>query len=128
MGYVLVVEDDDDTVRLLCQLLKVEGYECAGVKSGTAALTSILVRKPDLLITDLCLPEGDGAQLIQIVRSYFELETLPVIVYTGVSEDPLAERARQLGARVLTKAKTTPAELLAVVAEITKKGARVRVS
>ena len=118
MGDVLVVEDNDDTARLLCQILRAEGYESAGVENGSAALKSILARKPDLLITDLCLPEGDGAQLIQLVRSYFGLEKLPVIVYTGISEDPLAERAKQLGARVLTKAKTTPTELLAVVADM----------
>jgi DNA-binding NarL/FixJ family response regulator len=51
---------------------------------------------PDVVILDLLMPEMDGPSFLEVVRSYLRLKTLPVVVLTGLSDDPMIERAQAL--------------------------------
>jgi CheY-like chemotaxis protein len=116
MAYILVVEDDADTMELLCQVLRKAGHEVKGVPNGKEALLIVLNRIPDLVILDMFMPDMDGAGLLEILRSYLRLGSLPVIVYTGLPDSPLAERARHLRVNtMLIKGKATFDDIIAAV-------------
>jgi CheY-like chemotaxis protein len=62
------------------------------------------------------MPYMDGPSLLEVLRSYRRFHALPVVVFTGVSEGPLAERARQLNiSAMFTKGNATLQEIKATV-------------
>jgi CheY-like chemotaxis protein len=116
MAYIMIVEDDADTNELLCQVLHKAGHAVKGVPNGKDALQLILAQIPDMVILDMFMPDMDGAGLLEILRSYLRLGSLPVIVYTGLPESPLAERARHLRVNaILIKGKATFEDIVQTV-------------
>jgi CheY-like chemotaxis protein len=116
MPYILVVDDDAGSGMALCQFLRIAGYEVMAVPNGREALALILARTPDLLILDLFMPEMDGAGLLEILRSYLRLQSLPVIVFTGLPDSPAAERVKHLRVNtMLVKAKASPDDVLRAI-------------
>jgi CheY-like chemotaxis protein len=112
MAYILVVDDDADGRDALCQALTKMGYEVTCVINGREALASILDRTPELLILDLMMPEMDGPSLLEVLRSYLRLQTLPVIVLTALGENPMIDRVRHLKVNaILAKGKATFEEI-----------------
>ncbi len=118
MAYLLVVDDDADSREVLSRYLNRAGYECAGAPNGREALASILTRTPDLVVLDLLMPEMDGTDLVEILRSYLRLQSLPIVVLTAAPESPQAYRAkRQKIKSILSKGKATFEEIHAVIRE-----------
>jgi CheY-like chemotaxis protein len=116
MAYVLVVDDALDTVEPVCALLNRSGHEAVCVPNGREALAAILARTPDIILLDLFMPEMDGASLVELLRSYLRLASLPVIVYTGMADTPAADRVRHLKVNaILMKGRATPQDVLNAV-------------
>ena len=118
MAYLLVVEDDRDARDLFCRSLTRAGHNVKGVPNGRDALQSILERTPDLVVLDLLMPEMDGTDLVEILRSYLRLQSLPIVVVTAAPDSPQAYRARRQKVNaILPKAGATLDEISRVVAE-----------
>ncbi len=97
MPFVLLVDDSPVERRLVGGLMEKELdwlVEYAG--SGTEALTSMQLSLPDLLITDLIMPEMDGLQLVTEVRERYP--QVPVILITAHGSENLAVEALERGA------------------------------
>ena len=118
MAYILVVDDTADSREVLSKSLLQAGHEVESAPNGRDALRSILNRTPDLLVLDLFMPEMDGPSLLEILRSYLRLRSLPVLVWTAFPDSPVAARATALGASaILSKSKTTFADINRVIEE-----------
>ena len=65
---VLVVDDEDDVRDTICATLKVHGYQTVSASDGRNALREVERLRPDLVLTDLFMPELDGIELIAILR------------------------------------------------------------
>ena len=118
MADLLIVDDDADGRDALCQFLELKGHRVRCVSNGQEALQAILDKLPDLVILDLLMPEMDGPSLLEILRSYLRLQALPVVVFTGLPDSPMLERARQLNAKtVLVKSQSTFADIEEAVRE-----------
>jgi CheY-like chemotaxis protein len=96
MARVLVVEDHADSREAISLLLQSAGYEVNAVADGREALASVIDRTPDVVLLDLSLPEMNGVKLVQTVRSYHRLASLPVIVWTGLVDGKLFDEAKSL--------------------------------
>ena len=117
MSYVLIVDDNADACETLGKFLSKAGHEVATASNGQEALDSILTRLPDALVLDLFMPEMDGCDLLSILRSYLRLQALPVIVWTGVPDSPLLDRATRMHINgVCVKGTTSFEEILAAIA------------
>jgi len=81
--YVLVADDSREMCELLEELLAHEGYEVRTVGSGGRALTEMIARRPDLLITDLFMPGMTGFSLRALMLRRPELASVPVIVLSA---------------------------------------------
>lgn len=118
MARLLLVEDDEDSRDALARLLKEAGHRVESVPNGKEALAAILADTPDLVLLDLFMPEMDGAGLLEILRSYLRLQSLPVVVLTGLPDSPMVDRARYLKVNsILVKGKATPQDIIAAVEE-----------
>jgi CheY-like chemotaxis protein len=65
---VLVVENDKDTLEFLCHVLAVEGAVFVCVGSGEEALVAIAQAPPEVLLSDISMPDMDGCELVRRVR------------------------------------------------------------
>lgn len=82
---VLVVDDDDDILRILKDNLELDGYGVETVTTGRGALDSFERLRLDLIVLDLALPDIDG---IQVCRSIREKSDIPIIMLTARDRVP----------------------------------------
>ena len=84
-GRVLVVDDDADTRGMLESLLCQWGYEVVLARNGAEALGLVWAHAADLVLTDLCMPTMDGAELTRRLAVDPNFHHIPIIV---VSAEP----------------------------------------
>jgi len=99
MRRILIVEDDEDLVRLSTHWLERKGYEVEHAPDGETAL-EILESEPlpALVLLDVMLPKIDGFEVLRRIRTDRRTKTLPVVMVTSFSRDRDAARGRELGA------------------------------
>lgn len=79
----MIVEDIDDLRELLAEVLTSEGYHAIMARSGVEAMERMDLVLPDLVITDLTMPEMSGGELVKQMRRTPSLAHVPVIVLTS---------------------------------------------
>lgn len=94
---ILLAEDNPDLRKLYSYLLRADGFEVTAVEDGEEALDQLSRKTPDAVVTDLNMPNMDGLELIQWIRSQEDIAGLPVIAMTAYTEN-MMERARDAGA------------------------------
>ena len=90
---ILVVEDDERTLKLLGQVLRRGGYKSALAKSGLAAVRLLKRAIPVLILLDLKMEPMDGFELLGLLQKYPAARTIPVIVLTGRDSPFYMDRA-----------------------------------
>jgi two-component system, OmpR family, KDP operon response regulator KdpE len=107
---ILVVDDERQITRMLRASLQSSGYEVLTANNGVEGLEKFGSGRPDLIITDLAMPEMNGLELTQAVR---RLDRTPIIVLSVRDTDVMKVKALDEGADdYLTKPFSMP-ELLA---------------
>lgn len=118
MAHILVVDDRPLNRQLLVTLLGYYGHTIAQAEDGVVALAQIEKRRPDLLITDLLMPNMDGEELCRRLRADPVTARLPIIIHTASYR---ARHARQiasvLGVHWVLPKPSDPAEIIALVTE-----------
>ena len=121
-AHILLVEDDIDLAAVV-----IAGFEEANVRVDHAstrhnAIERCLIARPDLLILDLTLPDGDGFSLVDWLRKQPDLRSLPLVVYSGreVSDSEMS-KLRLGPTQFLTKAKVQPHEVEKLVLNIVQR-------
>jgi CheY-like chemotaxis protein len=99
MAQLLVVDDEPDTVRILCLALQILGHQAEGVGTGTAALEVIGESPPDGVLLDVMMPEMDGFETLHRIRTAVGGSHLPVVFVTASAEADLETRAVAAGAQ-----------------------------
>ena len=125
--HALVVDDDADTRELLTTLLKRCGANVTAVASGAQALEALAKMKPDLLISDIGMPNMDGYELIRQVRT-FPPESgggIPAIALTAYAGAEDRRRALHAGFQVYLPKPVEPNELIATVARLAERKGEV---
>lgn len=92
---VLIVEDDDDTRRMVARALRARGYRVDEAANGTIALECWERRRPDVIVLDLGLPDVDGLQIIRRIRRD---ATTPIVILSGRYEEREKVEALERGA------------------------------
>lgn len=95
-GEILIVEDEKDTVELLCYNLGREGYKTAVAMDGSSALELFKKTKPDLVLLDVMLPQPGGRELCRIFRSINE--SVPILMVTALGSEDDRLKGLDLGA------------------------------
>ena len=92
----ILVVDDSLTVRNNIKALLDEDYEVALVESGVAAIRTITLNQPDLILLDYEMPVCDGRQTLEMLRSEKAFEDIPVIFLTGRSDPDSVRKVMSL--------------------------------
>jgi len=93
---ILLVDDEPDMLENCSRILSRQGYACVTAENGRAALAILEHERPDLILTDLKMPEMDGMALLQ--HAHAMDPDLPVIVITGFASIESAVTAVREGA------------------------------
>lgn len=94
---LLIVEDNDDTTRMLRKWLETRGYEVAATDSGWEAVQMVLHGLYDAILMDMSLPGMDGMIAVRLIRTHQELHDVPVVAITAYDKTyPRAEAINSL--------------------------------
>jgi two-component system, cell cycle response regulator DivK len=116
--HILVVEDTEDMSAMLVQLLKRAGYSVALAEDGQSALTQAEEHSPDLILTDLLLPDISGWEVIARLRKMPEFRKTPIIALTALVSPADRERALAVGSNVHIGKPFSPWVLLRSIADL----------
>jgi two-component system KDP operon response regulator KdpE len=122
MHQVLVIDDEPDIRRVLRVLLEANNYRVAEADTAARGVIEARSHKPDLLIVDLGLPDGDGINVIRKVRTW---SPMPILVLSARTMEQEKVAALDAGADdYVTKPFGTP-ELLARVRAALRRNVKV---
>jgi two-component system alkaline phosphatase synthesis response regulator PhoP len=111
LNKVLIVEDDPDIHSFMAMHLNKKGYCCTVVEDGISALEKVLTETYNMIILDMMLPQLDGLQLLQRIRS--RDQELPVLILSARTEIKEKITALELGADDYLTKPFSPDELVA---------------
>jgi len=116
---ILVVEDTEDSRILLEAILTAGGYEVESVVNGMEALQKTRETPPDLIISDILMPEMDGFDLCRQLKLDPQLKSIPFIFYTATYIDERDEKfAMSLGATRFVIKPEDPVKLLKIIEDV----------
>ncbi|EHC18890.1 multi-component transcriptional regulator, winged helix family [Fischerella thermalis JSC-11] len=108
---VLLVEDDPDLAEVLQTLFKLHDINIVHAKTGKEAIRLSQKVKPDLLILDLVLPEGDGFMVVEWLQQHNQLCKIPLMIYSAKQLQESERKRLKLGhTEFLEKGQVTPQE------------------
>jgi CheY-like chemotaxis protein len=115
---ILVVDDDDHIRLLVTKVLQSAGYQVREATNGLEALKMIDAAMPDLVISDIMMPELDGLGLATGLRHHPATATLPIIFITASDNPSHFTESIRLKARHFVNKPFTNDKLLAKVAQV----------
>lgn len=114
----LVVDDEADLVQALAEFLERLGHDCLIAMGARQAIDSVDQNRPDLVLTDLRLPDGDGFDIIQHVRRI--LPQTSVILMTAYDEPGMEKAALRAGAAAYLRKPFALAALAKTIEDVSK--------
>src|SRR5271166_5739416 len=94
--HILVVDDEEAIREVVSTMLESRGYRCTAVSNGRAAQEQVKRVTPDLVLSDMIMPEMDGIKLLDWLREYDP--EVPVIMVTAIHDISTALEAIRRGA------------------------------
>lgn len=108
--------DDSATMREVIKIaFRRESMNVIASHDASTALNEIENARPDIVITDVIMPEKDGYEVCQFIKTHPELAKIPVILMSGVVNRAVAERAFAVKADELLRKPFQPQDLVARV-------------
>jgi putative two-component system response regulator len=99
-AHIVVIDDEDTNVKMLARLLRNAGFHSVTCLTGASGLPALLVESPpDLVITDLHMPDVDGFAVLDLLTPLINQERLPVLVVTGDGSRDARQQALTRGAK-----------------------------
>lgn len=88
---VLIVDDNPDVLTVLRALLELKGFEVMTSEDGEEAWRFLQQTRPDVIVTDMCMPRVDGSELIRWVQNSPDFSGIPIVAMTAYGRYDLAE-------------------------------------
>lgn len=104
MSLIVVIEDNEQSARMVDKLLRKAGHRVILAEDGETGLGAVFENIPDLILVDLGLPDIDGQTVVGLIRQQSHLNHLPIIAFTAWPNDTAHEMASAYGCDgVITK-------------------------
>jgi len=95
---ILVADDSPSSRKFISFSLSMKGFEIITVSDGMEAMEKLPVKKINLVITDLNMPNIDGFELIKTIRSSEEFKDIPIIILSSLRGDEEIKKGLTIGA------------------------------
>jgi CheY-like chemotaxis protein len=127
-GYLLLVEDDPDILKLLETTLTFSGYRVITARNGREGLEVVQREHPAIVIADIMMPELDGFGLVHRLRLNPKTRDIPVVFITATYVAPEdREFAYNIGATQFIQKPIDLGDFLVTIAELIKQGVPVEI-
>ncbi|RME72772.1 MAG: response regulator [Chloroflexi bacterium] len=94
---ILYIEDNLDNMILVKRILEASGYEVINAETGSEGVSKAEQLKPDLVITDINLPDIDGYEVTQRLKKSSQTASIPVVAMTANVMQQDREKVSQAG-------------------------------
>jgi CheY-like chemotaxis protein len=94
---ILVVDDSSDTREMMTKLLEMESFNVITAADGRDGFDTAKAERPDIIITDINMPNLNGIEMIRLLRSDVELTRVPIMAITAYGQG-VAREAIEAGA------------------------------
>jgi len=119
MSRIVLIDDDPRFRRMLRRLLTREGHQVTESEDGNTGLEQVKILNPDLVITDMVMPEKDGIETVtEIIKWNREIKILAISGGGKITTDIYLQMAKQLGANRICNKGVEPVELIKIVNEL----------
>ena len=95
---IVVIDDSEIQLAVATEVLQNAGFQVRAVSSLRKFVNTVLDWKPNLIVTDLCMPEMSGEKLCAWLRKQVETAKTPIIICSSADDAELARVARAVGA------------------------------
>ena len=112
---VLVVDDEETVCNVVCEILETLGFESHRAYSAADALSFLEINTPDLILTDVMMPDIDGLTLIYKIRCATESANVPIIVFSAIATTADRQAALNAGASAFLAKPFSSRELKEVI-------------
>lgn len=118
---ILIVEDDLFTIKLYTRLLNDADFETTSTPTAEEVVALAKREKPNLIIVDLMLANGNGFEVIKQIRSTTGLKKIPIITLSNLGQETdINEAIRKGSNKYFVKSNTRFEEVIEAVKELTK--------
>ncbi len=121
MTKILIADDSPSIRMMLGSVLNENGYQVQDAENGRVALEKASDFGPDLVITDLNMPEMNGITLVQNLRRNSRFKFTPILVLTTEGQEEKRQSGRAAGATGWLVKPFNPEKLIAVVKKLTNR-------
>jgi len=112
---ILVVDDEPSWLKSTAHVLRKEGYQVKAVQSAAEALVLLLKYRPDLIVSDLRMPDMNGFDLLDKIRHLPKISSTPVVFFSAIDDFHAKKVARELGATACILKPYDESELVTVL-------------
>ena len=112
---ILVVDDSPLQRRIYSAALKAEGYTVIVAENGREAVEKALDYDPALILMDILMPEMDGLAAVRELRRFREMEAVPILALTAITDPAEVEEAYRAGYNDVVDKNSDRAAMLDVV-------------
>lgn len=84
--YILVVDDNKITTKLLRRYLEANGFEASEAYDGIDCLEKLKERRPNAIVLDVMMPRMDGYETVSNIKSNPETKDIPVVIVTALND------------------------------------------
>ncbi len=112
---IVLIEDQEDNRRILCDLLTSAGFEIVEAVDGKKGVAAAAEHVPDLILMDIQLPDFDGLEATRRIKAQAALQHIPIIAVTSYALSGDEARAREAGCDDYVTKPFSPRRLLAKV-------------
>jgi CheY-like chemotaxis protein len=95
---ILLIDDEPAWLTSVLQLLRDEGFEVRGAQSGAEALKVLAKYHPDLILSDLRMPDMNGFDLLEKIKTLPKMKSTPVVFLSAIDDFHARKVAKDLGA------------------------------
>ena len=97
MKRVLVVEDNENNMKLICLVLKKHGYEPIQAFTGEEGVDKAIEERPDIILMDIQLPDISGLEAVERIRMVDDMQEILIIAITSYAMSGDKERMLNVG-------------------------------
>jgi twitching motility two-component system response regulator PilH len=118
---ILLVDEDNSTLKFVALILENEGFRVTTAQDGDDALEKLQQSPPDLVLSEILLPQKNGYQLCRAIKDDKVLHTLPVVFLSSKNQPSDRFWAKRVGADGFVAKPFDPADLLREIRSLLRK-------
>ena len=121
-GKILIIEDDRYISKMYQLKLALEGYDVQVADNGRVGVEKVKEFMPNIILLDILMPELDGFEVLQIIKSDDVTKDIPVLIMSNLGQEDHIQKGMAMGAiGYIVKSQFTPSKVVENIKNIIKK-------